>query len=290
LLSRGLDEHEARSRESVRTRLANQGIEAGSQAFDAEMRALESGLGDARARAELDARGVARADRQQMGDELATGAGYAAQERADLLGRLSQGAGLSGLENTDELQRLFGGFDQYTGARGQQFGELMGERQQRVGEGESDFNRDYAAALAERQTPISEITSLISANPLTTLNPGAIRTANVSPTDVLGANQLGYNAQLANYQQQQQNRNSLLGAGATALAAIFASDRRLKKDLAFVGTDDQGREWWDYRLTTDADDAPLRRGVIAQDLLETEDAGAVLIGEDGYLAVDYAEL
>lgn len=70
LASRGLDDTFNRGEESLRTRLANQGINAGTDAFESEMQGFNKGKGDAYANAELMARGQAQSDRGQMLSEL----------------------------------------------------------------------------------------------------------------------------------------------------------------------------------------------------------------------------
>jgi hypothetical protein len=70
LATRGLGREFDRSEESLRSRLANQGINAGTDAFDAELRSFNEGKGDAFANAELMARGQASSDRSQMLSEL----------------------------------------------------------------------------------------------------------------------------------------------------------------------------------------------------------------------------
>ncbi len=256
LMSRGLDRQFERGEESLRTRLANQGIEAGSQAFGDEMRAFQEGKGDAYTSAELRARDTAARDRAQM------------------------------------LGELQSGYDQYTGARSQQLGELLGERQQRIGESESDYGRDYAAALAERQIPLQEISSIMSGAPIQPLNPGGVRTGSVQPTDVLGAFGMNQNARNSAYQANQANAastNQALASAAAMAAMYFWSDARLKKDLRFVG-ENRGVRLWDFRYVWDADNAPLHRGVLAQELLGGPYAHAVAMQPNGYFAVHYGAL
>lgn len=72
LATRGLDTQFNRSEESLRSRLANQGINAGTEAFGAELSAFNEGKGNAYAAAELAARDTARADRGQMLSEALT--------------------------------------------------------------------------------------------------------------------------------------------------------------------------------------------------------------------------
>jgi hypothetical protein len=310
LATRGLDEQFARSEESLRTRLANQGVEAGSDAFKAEMAAFNQGKGQAYAQAELAARDAARADRASMAGELGQGANLAAQSRADLLARMSQGAGLEQAQSSDALNRLLSsygmynegrgvqsgelaraaelstleradlldalsrgaelsslmnqdalargrtGYDMYMGARGQSLGELgrgaelagmeradllsrlsqgadlasqerldqmnvlnagfdqynqaraaemaeiLGERQTNLSEQEADYQREYADKLARHQLPLQELMSIMSGTPVNPLNPGAVSTTRVQPTDVLGAYRLYTDARMNNFNQK----------------------------------------------------------------------------------------
>ena len=71
-------------------------------------------------------------------------------------------------------------------------------------------------------------------------------------------------------------------------AAIFASDRRLKADVAPVGQDEAGRQWYDFRYAWEPR-GTVHRGVMAQDLLKTE-PWRVHRDADGFYAVDYAGL
>lgn len=77
-----------------------------------------------------------------------------------------------------------------------------------------------------------------------------------------------------------------IGQGAQ-IAALFASDGRLKQDVETVGFDAKGRRWVSFAYIW----APLRRfiGVIAQEVMRT-DPHAVRVGGDGYLMVDYGGL
>jgi hypothetical protein len=74
-----------------------------------------------------------------------------------------------------------------------------------------------------------------------------------------------------------------------ASAAAAFSDARTKRDVETLGVDDRGRRWVAYRYLWDADDAPLRTGVMAQEVAETEPE-AVMEGPLGFLMVDYGKL
>jgi hypothetical protein len=84
--------------------------------------------------------------------------------------------------------------------------------------------------------------------------------------------------------------DSLLKAGATAAqAAAMASDRRLKVDVEKVGEEADGLGLYRYRYVTDAPDAPLRDGVMA-DEVATLRPWALGPTRGGFQTVDYGAL
>tara|TARA_B100000959_G_scaffold12804_1_gene12629 strand:+ start:652 stop:1266 length:615 start_codon:yes stop_codon:yes gene_type:complete len=68
---------------------------------------------------------------------------------------------------------------------------------------------------------------------------------------------------------------------------LECSDYRLKKDIDFVGSSPSGIKIYEFGYK----DAPGRyRGVMAQDLLDTEYRDAVSKNSDGYYIVDYSKI
>lgn len=60
---------------------------------------------------------------------------------------------------------------------------------------------------------------------------------------------------------------SLLSAGASlGSAAIMASERRVKRDIALVGREPDGLGVYDFRYVWDRDDAPLHRGTMVDEV------------------------
>jgi hypothetical protein len=83
------------------------------------------------------------------------------------------------------------------------------------------------------------------------------------------------------------------GAGAGALAALgLSSDVRLKENIKRVGTTPNGHNWynwdWNEKGQSIAKDQPSY-GVLAQEVAEI-DPSAIIIGDDGYLRVDYSKV
>jgi len=234
LLNRGLNESVTRGQESLDSRLANQGINNGADAWNNAQRTYQAGVGDAYAQNELAARGQAQSDRQQS------------------------------------------------------LSELLGQRQTNLGEAQQQYGYDNTADLAARQNPLNEIIALMSGVQTNPINPGQPNSYNINGTDVAGITQNGYANQMARYQQQSANRNSLLNGLAQlgGSAITYFSDVRLKRDITYHHTDANGLRWWTYHYVWDADDAPLHLGVMAHEA----PSEAVSSDPDGYLMVDYARL
>lgn len=84
--------------------------------------------------------------------------------------------------------------------------------------------------------------------------------------------------------------DALLKAGATAAqAASMASDRRLKADVEKIGEDADGLGRYRFRYVTDDPDAPLRRGVMADEVARLR-PWALGPERNGFATVDYGKL
>lgn len=172
------------------------------------------------------------------------------------------------------------------------------------------FNQSLARAQAEnaarqqgfqniayaQNQPISQFSALLGSGNGVQM-PGAYTgsTGSVSPTDVLGAYGLNsssansaYNARVANASANNQAAGQA-AATAALVAASYFSDRRLKTDIEKIGERPDGIGLYRYRMIDDEPDAPLRYGVMA-DEVEAVMPDAVSTHESGYLMVNYAAL
>jgi hypothetical protein len=225
----GMDRSFDRAAEALRTRMANQGITAGSEAFGAERSAFEEGRANAYARALSDAQMVGLNARGQQSAEMAQGFGQnlAADQRN--MSALGMGADLAQMREQNMLNRFAMGADMTNQQRAQRLAELLQQRGTNLGEATDDYNRNYAADLAERQVPLQEINAIMNGAPLTPLNPAAPALTSVGAPDVLGAYALHNTANQANYQSQMGQRNALIGAlgglGGAAIGGFFSRGR-----------------------------------------------------------------
>jgi len=161
-------------------------------------------------------------------------------------------------------------------------------------EGQRSFAMDSEArrnALAElltsRQTPLNEITALMSGgqvnNPFSV--PGYAQNSTVAPAPTFAATQAQGQWDQNNYNQQVGSFNNMMGGLASLGAAYIGkpSDRRLKSNIEFI--EKRGpHNWYEYDI-----DGRRERGVMAQEVLEINPE-AVITMPNGYYAVDYGRL
>lgn len=143
--------------------------------------------------------------------------------------------------------------------------------------------------MTERNQPINEITALLSGSQVS--QPNFIGTAerNIANTDVAGIIQSDFDNRFRNAQVGNQAIGDLAG-GLFSLggAGILASDRRVKKDISKIGATDNGLPLYLFRYKGEPDTAPLRLGLMAQDV-EKSNPEAVVVLPGGIRAVDYAK-
>jgi len=112
--------------------------------------------------------------------------------------------------------------------------------------------------------------------------------AQVAPTDVLGANSLAAQTQMANYQNQVAQNSSAKGGMGSLLgtlgSAAIMSDRRVKRDIKRIGRLPNGLPVYSYRY---AWSSHREVGFMAQDVEKKIPSAVVTLG--GIKHVDYAQ-
>lgn len=140
----------------------------------------------------------------------------------------------------------------------------------------------FNEATYERAQPLNEISALMSGAQVQ--QPGFVNTpsANVGGVDYTGLVN-------SNYQAKVQNQNAMMGGlfglASAGIKAIPWSDRRLKKDIAQIGTA-KSLPWYSFRYIWDAVTAPMREGFMADDVVKVMPA-AVISDSSGFFKVDY---
>ena len=166
----------------------------------------------------------------------------------------------------------------------------------------------FGVGQQARQSALQEQAYLRN-EPLNTLNavrsgaqvqgPSFVNSAQQATTagaDLLGATQMGYNAQLgaANAQNAANNQmtSGLFSLGGAGIMAM--SDIRTKENIVAIGTLPNGLPFYQFEYKPEFKDHPLaghgtHTGVIAQEV-EVMYPNAVTTLDNGYKAVDYGQL
>lgn len=273
-----LDKDYARSQDQLRTRLANQGVVEGTEAYSAAMDDYNRGreMAYRQARNESITRGgdemsrlsgIARDNRGQLYNENLSSGNFRNSAAAQATGQNATAAGFS---NT---------------ARGQQLSEELARAQF----GNDARSQGLQEQTALRNQPLNEFNALRSATQVDTPQFQNPNTATIAPTDTAGNIWNAYNGQLGIYNAQAGGNNAMMG-GLMGLAgnlgsAWIASDRRVKSKVKRLGLLPQGVGFYEFEYTDDPKHEK-QRGVMAQEV-ERDDPESVATGRDGVKKVNY---
>lgn len=145
----------------------------------------------------------------------------------------------------------------------------------------------FSEAQATRNQPINEITALLSGSQVSMPQSQGFNQSPIPTTDTAGLINKNYDQRMGIWQQQQQQKQGMLGGlfslGSAFLGNPALSDRRLKTDIKRVGQLDNGLPVYAYRYIWGG---PMQIGVMAQDV-EITNPGAVVTRPDGVKMVDY---
>jgi hypothetical protein len=174
---------------------------------------------------------------------------------------------------------------------------LLGATTQGFGTGLSANQQAYNQAMTNYNMPLNTLSALRSGSQVQ--NPTFVNSAQQATTggaDILGATQMGYNAQMGDFnakQAAQANFNQgLMGLGGAGIMA--ASDIRMKENIKQINWLPNGLPVYEYEYKSEFKDHPLAGhgkfvGVMAQEV-QAVMPDAVINLENGYLAVDYGKL
>lgn len=250
-------------RTRLETRLANQGITEGSDAYNRAVNLSEQNVNDQRTQALLAASGE---QSRLAGLDLAQGTFHNSAVGQQLQDALARGT----FKNTSQQQ----GFDQgLTNANLNNAGRASGIQE--------------AAYL--RSQPINELASLMGFSPGVAIPNFQNGTATgIAAPDYQGAVAQKYAGDMQAWQTKANAQSALMGqifgtAGGLGSAAIFASDRRLKTNIRRIGTADNGLPLYTFHYK---DGGPLQVGFMADEVEKVKPWAVVDRG--GYKHVNYS--
>lgn len=218
--------------DALRTQLYNQGLKEGDAAYDDEMRKLRESQTDARNQASYNATIGAGQEAQRMyGMDLGNRQqqfGEANQNFANQLGLRSQQFGETATGGNFANAAASQALQQQLGIGNQQFGQNM----QAAGYQNQLRQQQIAEEMQRRGFSLNEMNALLSGQQVGMPNmPDFTNAGRSQGPDMLNAAGLQGQSQLDQYNAQQQQ----LGSALSGIAMMF-SDRRLKKNIKYVGT------------------------------------------------------
>jgi hypothetical protein len=287
LLNQRLQPQIQQSEERLQAQLANQGIVAGTEAYNRAMMQQGQKTNDLLTQAQLAGQNV----QQNLFGQALQGGNFANQamlgQNQAQLGNLSQ----SNQALQQNYQNQLAANQQNNAARQQMFANqqaganLSNQAQQQA----------YNQAMTQYNMPLNTLSALRSGsqvqNPSFVNNP---QQATTQGADILGATQMNYNAQMGDFNAQnaaQQNFNSgLMGLGGAGIMAF--SDIRMKENIKKIHWLPNGLPVYEFEYKPEYKDQAGHGkfvGVMAQEV-ELVQPEAVITNADGYKMVNYGVL
>lgn len=247
----GLDKNFSR----LETRLANQGIAYGSDAFSGAMGDLGRQENDARMSAIINAGG-------EQSRLVGLEANRAMFENASQQQQFGQDLGRAQFGNQGEqqiYQNAFANNQANNALAGRTFEEQNALRGQYINEQFGSRNQNF-----------NEIIGLMNGSQIQSPQFGNTQVGSIPTTDIAGAINTNYNQRanqaIAEAQGPADMFGGLLGAGSTMGAAWLRSDRRSKTDISKVGKTDDGQPLYSFKYKGEGPEVPVRIGLMAQDV------------------------
>jgi hypothetical protein len=287
LLNQRLQPQIQQSEERLQAQLANQGIVAGTEAYNRAMMQQGQKTNDLLTQAQLAGQNV----QQNMFGQALQGGNFANQamlgQNQAQLGNVAQSNQAlqqnyanqlaANQQNNAVMQQMFA--NQQAGAN------LSNQAQQQA----------YNQALTQYNMPLNTLSALRTGAQVQ--NPSFVNSAQQATTsgaDILGAAQMGYNAQMGDFNQKQaaqQNFNQgLMGLGGAGIMAF--SDIRMKENIKQIHWLPNGLPVYEFEYKPEYKDIAGHGkfvGVMAQEV-ELVQPEAVITNADGYKMVNYGAL
>ena len=281
------DKRFAKDEESLRTRLANQGLTVGSDAWNAEFEAFNQAKNDARNQAILAGSG----EQSRM-----FGLGLQARQQANSedmdYTRTNNEANMNNANFRNNARQQANQEDIQTAlSYNQNRQNNFNQNQQAAAFDNQMRGQQMQEALTRRQLPLQEYASLRSGQQIQNPNFQPFYQMNLQGGDIQGGlqnqyeQQMGqYNASVANRNNAKGGQNDLLKTGAMAGAMAF-SDPILKENIRKVANI-RGFNIYKYTMINTQKE---EIGVMADEIAVLR-PDCVGLSDDGFMMVDYAGL
>ncbi|XEN31258.1 hypothetical protein M728_001855 [Ensifer sp. WSM1721] len=266
-----------RDRAALETRLANQGLQPGSEAYNRAIDEANRTSNDARIAAVLNA-GQEQSRLANLANQKAS---FENAAQAQTYGQALQNADFG----NNARQQMHQNSQSATAANNALKDQSFNAEQARINAQNTARSNYLNEQYAQRNQPINEISALLSGAQVS--NPNFVPTQGqaIQPVDYAGLVQQNYQNQMAAYNARQQAGAGLLDS---LLGFLPKSDRRAKKNIEKVGRL-KGHNLYEFHYKDQPTSGQKHIGVMAQEVEKTR-PDAVSRGPDGMRRVDYGRL
>ncbi|TCN29104.1 endosialidase-like protein [Sinorhizobium americanum] len=266
-----------RDRAALETRLANQGLQPGSEAYNRAIDEAGRTSNDARIAAVLNA----GQEQTRLANVANQKASFENAAQAQAYGQALQNADFGNNAN----QQMYQNGQSATAANNALQDQSFNAQQAQINAQNTARSNYLNEQYASRNQPINEIAALLSGAQVTSPNFVQTQGQSIQPVDYAGLVQQNYQNQMAAYNARQQAGGNLLDS---LLGFLPKSDRRAKKNIEKVGRL-KGHNLYEFQYKGEPTSGPKHIGVMAQEVEKTRPE-AVLRGADGMRRVDYGRL
>lgn len=278
------------SREALETKLANQGLQPGSDAYNRAIDSATRQENDAKYGAILNAgqeqsrlAGLAanQASFQNSAQNQAYQQGLSSGQFANSAQNQAYQQALSNANlNNSSAQQMYSNQNSATGANNALKDQGFNSQQAIINAQNAARSNYLNENYAQRNQNINEVLGLASGAQVSNPNFVSTQGQSIPTVDYASLVNQNYQNQVAASQQNQGMLGSILGG----VGSLFAlSDEDAKKDIKKVGG------LYEYRYKGEGKNAPKRIGVMAQEIEDIR-PDAVRTGADGYKRVNYGAL
>jgi hypothetical protein len=289
LINQRLQPQIQQSEERLQAQLANQGIAPGTEAYNRAMMQQGQRTNDLLTQAQLAGQNV----QQNMFGQALQGGQFGNQALNQMNANQLANLGFNNATNQQGFANQLAGTQMNNAALAQGFSNQL----QNANLTNAANQQAYNQAMTNYNMPLNTLSALRSGAQVQ--NPSFINApqqATTSGADILGSTQMGYNAQMGNFNAQQaaqQNFNQgLMGLGGAGFMAM--SDIRTKENIKQIHWMPNGLPVYEYEYKPEFKDHPLAGhgkfvGVMAHEV-EMVQPEAVITNANGYKMVNYGVL
>jgi len=287
LINQRLQPQIQQSEERLQAQLANQGIAPGTEAYNRAMMQQGQRTNDLLTQAQLQGASV----QNQMFNQNVAAGQFGNQALNQMNANQLANLGFNNALNQQGFANQLAGTQMNNAALAQGFGNQL----QNANLTNAANQQAYNQAMTNYNMPLNTLSALRTGaqvqNP-TFIN--APQQATTSGADILGASQMGYNAQMGDFNAKQAAQDSLNKGIFQLGGAAMMSDIRTKENIKQIHWLPNGLPVYEYEYKAEFKDHPLAGhgkfvGVMAQEV-ELVQPEAVITNTDGYKMVNYGVL